>query len=85
MASSDSQIDKPQRGRPKRAELPDVNINTGTQSINTERASKIQATVEYWITTKLIVCLRLKVCIVKSLLMFLELFRIVRGMKNFQE
>ena len=39
MASSDSQIDKPQRGRPKRAELPDVNINTGAQSINTERAS----------------------------------------------
>ena len=32
MASSD------QRGRPKRAELPDVNINTGAQSINTERA-----------------------------------------------
>ena len=30
MASSDSQIDKPQRGRPKRAELPDVNINTGS-------------------------------------------------------
>ena len=29
MASSDSPIDKPQRGRPKRAELPDVNINTG--------------------------------------------------------
>ena len=29
MASSDSQIDKPQRGgRPKRAEPPDVNINT---------------------------------------------------------
>ena len=39
MASSDSQIDKPQRGCPKRAELPDVNINTGAQSINTERAS----------------------------------------------
>ena len=39
MASSDSQIDKPQRGCPKRAELPDVNINTGTRSINTERAS----------------------------------------------
>ena len=39
MASSDSQIDKPQRGHPKRAELPDVNINTGAQSINTERAS----------------------------------------------
>ena len=41
MASSDSQIDKPQRGRPKRAELLDVNINTGAQSINTERASLI--------------------------------------------
>ena len=25
----DSQINKPQRGRPLRAELPDVNINTG--------------------------------------------------------
>ena len=36
MASCDSQIDKPQRGRPKRAELPDVNINTGAQSINSE-------------------------------------------------
>ena len=42
MASSDSQIDKPQRGRPKRAELPDVNINTGAQSINTDRTSLIQ-------------------------------------------
>ena len=38
MASNDSQIDKPQRGRPKRAELPDVNINTDVQSINSERA-----------------------------------------------
>ena len=38
MTSSDSQIDKPQRGRPKRAELPDVNINTGAQSINTEKS-----------------------------------------------
>ena len=28
MASSDNQIDKPQCGHPKRAELPDVNINT---------------------------------------------------------
>ena len=36
MASSNSQIDKPQRGHPKRAELPDININTGVQSINTE-------------------------------------------------
>ena len=39
MASSDSQIDKPQCGHPKRAELLDVNINTGVQSINTERDS----------------------------------------------
>ena len=38
MASSDSQIDKPQRGHPKRAELLEVNINTGAQSINTESA-----------------------------------------------
>ena len=37
MASSDSQIDKPQLGRPKRAELPIINVNTGAQSINTER------------------------------------------------
>ena len=44
MASSDSQTDKPQRGRPKRAELPDVNINTGAQSINAERASLIKRT-----------------------------------------
>ena len=33
---SDSQIDKPQCGCPKRTELPDENINTGVQSINTE-------------------------------------------------
>ena len=44
MASNDSQIDKPQRGRTKRAELPDVNINTGTQSINTESCLKHQPT-----------------------------------------
>ena len=37
MASSDSQMDTPQCRCPKRAELPDVNINTGAQSINTER------------------------------------------------
>ena len=36
MVSSNSQIDKPQRGRTKRAELPDVNVNKGTQSINIE-------------------------------------------------
>ena len=40
MASSESQIDKPQRGRPKRAELLGVNINTGAaQSINSESTS----------------------------------------------
>ena len=38
MASGDRQI-KPHRGRLKRAELPDENINTGAQSINTERDS----------------------------------------------
>ena len=43
MVRSDSQIDKPQRGRPKRAEPPDVNINTGAQSTNTERASLIES------------------------------------------
>ena len=37
MASRNSQIDKPQRGRPKRAELPNVNINTGAESINTDK------------------------------------------------
>ena len=44
MASSDSQIDKPQCGRPKRAELPDVNINTGMQRINTENFFKFKIT-----------------------------------------
>ena len=47
MASSDGQIDKPQRGRPKRAELPDVNVNTGAQSINTERASLMVLMLSY--------------------------------------
>ena len=42
--SSDSQIDKPQNGRPKIAELPDVNINIGVQSIDTERTSLKQET-----------------------------------------
>ena len=41
MASSNSQIDKPQCGRPKRAELPNVIINAGAQSINTERAASM--------------------------------------------
>ena len=43
MASGDSQIDEPQHWYPKRAELLDVNINTGAQSINTERALNIAA------------------------------------------
>ena len=47
MASSDSRIDKPQRGCPNRAELPDVNINTGAQSIKNERA---------FLTKKVTVC-----------------------------
>ena len=38
MSSSDRQI-KPHRGRPKRAELPDENLNTGAQSVSTERDS----------------------------------------------
>ena len=39
MTGSNSQMNKPQHGRPKRAELPDgIIINTGAQSINTERA-----------------------------------------------
>ena len=41
MASSNSQIDKSQRGHPKRAEQPIVNINTGVQSFNTERTSVV--------------------------------------------
>ena len=45
MASSNSQIDKPERGRPKIAELLDVNINTGVQSINSERAPKVIKTL----------------------------------------
>ena len=39
MTSNNSDIDELQCGCPKRAELPDVNINTGVQSINTERAA----------------------------------------------
>ena len=40
MTSSDSQIDKPQHGHPKRAELPDVNINTGPQSVEHHNEAK---------------------------------------------
>ena len=51
MASGDSQIDKPQRGRPKRAELPNVNINTDVQSSNTERPSLNSATPLFMFTS----------------------------------
>ena len=51
MASSDSQIDKPQHGCPNRTELPDANINTGTQSINTESFFKEKNTTETLATT----------------------------------
>ena len=39
MASNNSQIHKPGHGHPKRAKLPDININTSVQIIDTERAS----------------------------------------------
>ena len=39
MASNNSQIHKAGHGHPKRAKLPDVNINTSVQIIDTERAS----------------------------------------------
>ena len=45
MASSGSQIGKPRRGRPKRAELPDVNINTGAQSIKQLFAKKFETLI----------------------------------------
>ena len=49
MASSDSQIDRSQRGHPKRAELLDVNINTGVQSIKyTERFFKLIDEHMFW-------------------------------------
>ena len=38
---NNSQVDKPQCGCPKRAELSDVNKNTGVQSVYTERASSV--------------------------------------------
>ena len=41
MASTDIEIDKPQRGRPKRAELLGYKYNTVLHSISIERASYI--------------------------------------------
>ena len=41
--SSDNQMDKPQHGRPKRAELPDANINTKRKVFNSERTSLIMS------------------------------------------
>ena len=43
MASSYNQIDKPQCGRHKRAELLDVNINMGSQTINSEGTSSTES------------------------------------------
>ena len=60
MASSDIQIDKPQRGHPKRAELPDVNINTGVQNINTERASL--RNLKLWVDLELVLVTSSKTC-----------------------
>ena len=42
MASSDNHIENPPRGCPKRAELPDVNMKTGAQSINSEIIYKLK-------------------------------------------
>ena len=58
-ATSDSQIDKPQGGHAQRAELPDVNINTGTQSINTERTSLTTGTKEGAIVAVVLLLLHL--------------------------
>ena len=54
MVSSDSQIDKAQCRRPKRAELPDVNINMGVQSINTERANFVKDSSFLFFCTRLV-------------------------------
>ena len=62
MASSDSQIDKPQRGLPKRAELPDANINTGAQSINTERTSLSLALPCFSVQIKHKICKKHELC-----------------------
>ena len=45
MTSSNSQIDKPQLEHPKRAELSDVNINIGAQSINILRELLVKGQV----------------------------------------
>ena len=42
MTSSGSQINEPQRGCPKRAELPDLNINTGAQSATNFNLNKLR-------------------------------------------
>ena len=55
MTSSDGQIDKLQRVRPKKVELPDVNINTDAQGINTERASLLLDIAVYFAILPLLV------------------------------
>ena len=51
MACSDSQIDKPQGGRSKRAEL----IDTGAQSINTGRTSSVESALKENFLTSVLV------------------------------
>ena len=55
MASSDSQIDKPQHGHSTRAELLDVNINTGDRALilRTSLRNYTEANIKH-ITSKLV-------------------------------
>ena len=77
MASSDSHIDKTQRGRPKRAELPDVNQNKSAQSINTERDYDFVAC--NLLTTRLRHCLGHDYCkVLKLVLKSYNFFRVVK-------
>ena len=45
MASSNSQIVKPQPGHPKRAELLDVNINTGAQALTLRELQALKGNI----------------------------------------
>ena len=46
MASRDSQIDKPQRGCPKRAELPDVNKTQARKALLRKPLTKYELQLE---------------------------------------
>ena len=59
MASNESQIDKPQSGHPKRAELPDVNINTACKVLTLrDRISAFNSQFVYclWLGHSVIGC-----------------------------